>query len=255
MSFGVTCGKIRYETSISLEQNLTFKYATNTFDEAGLQLQTTQMKTLGMLDINGDYTNLALLLSDQCKHTIKCSVFTDTTVDIFQDRKEFNGSVLKQVEDAASYLNLINLISSTIGSLRRIDTYKYPQIAVREALLNAVAHRDYAFESGGFMLKMFSDRIEFFNMGGLLLDANEKDILNGMSLPRNPSLSNIFLKLDWVENFGSGIPRIFAQYKNSDNKPMFDISFTSFKVMLPSSNIVESQNLTFDELSKSSEFQ
>lgn len=228
--------KIRYETIASLEQDLTFQYADNLFSSYDLMFGKQQMKTLGMIDKEGKFTNLALLLSDQCRHTIKCSVFQDETMDSFLDRKKFSGSILKQVIEATDYLGLNNHIVGRIGNLKREDIYQFPPVAIREALLNAVAHRDYSFESDGFMLRIFSDKIEFFNMGGILPDADKNDILNGMSLARNPNLSNVFLKLKWVENFGSGIPRIFSQYKKYKRQPEFHISITSFRVILPETN-------------------
>ena len=88
------------------------------------------------------YTNLALILSDQCPHTTKIAVFSDETCTVFRDSKEFGGSVFKQFEDTVNYLALCNKTSSVIKGVVRTDRQDYPEEAIREALLNALVHRD-----------------------------------------------------------------------------------------------------------------
>ena len=86
-----------YEEMRSLDQGLSFTYASAAFARNGLKFGEPQMKTLGVLSSEGIYTNLGLLLSDQCPHIIKAAVFSGVDQDVFQDRREFTGSLLKQV--------------------------------------------------------------------------------------------------------------------------------------------------------------
>ena len=65
-----------------------------------IEIGTAQMKTLKLIGEDGLYTNLALLLSDQCETTTKIALFQGTDKELFRDRKEFTGSILKQLEDA-----------------------------------------------------------------------------------------------------------------------------------------------------------
>lgn len=134
------------------------------------------MKSLGLIDHDGYYTNAALLLSDQCEHSIKCAVYEDTTKLKFKARKEFYGSILKQVDEAYEYINLCNNQNSTFEGLMRVDHYDYPQYAVREALLNAVVHRDYDY-SGSILINIFSNRIEFVSIGGLVKGITLHDVM------------------------------------------------------------------------------
>ena len=87
-----------YEDSRSLEQELTFGAAKTAFQRYGVEFSVEKYRALGITQ-NDVYTNLALLLSDQCHHTIKVAVFKDEFCTEFRDSKEFGGSVFKQFED------------------------------------------------------------------------------------------------------------------------------------------------------------
>lgn len=96
-----------YEDSRSLEQDLTFHAAETAFERYGVEFSVEKYRALGITQ-NDIYTNLALLLSDQCHHTIKVAVFKDEFCTEFRDSKEFGGSVFKQFEDVVNYLALCN---------------------------------------------------------------------------------------------------------------------------------------------------
>ena len=103
------CEKFR-----SINQDLTFDYADKFFKNEEIDFGNAQKKTLGMISVDGLYTNLALLLSDQCIHTIKIAVFEGTERYKFKDRKEFTGSLLKQMTEAFEYIDFLNKTESTI---------------------------------------------------------------------------------------------------------------------------------------------
>ena len=115
-----------YETARSLQQDLSFDYARSVFAKKNLELETPQMITLGMLGTDGIYTNLGLLLSDQCPHIIKAATFDGVDGQNFQDRREFGGSLLKQLDDAYAYMDMRNRTSATFEGLLRIDHRDYP---------------------------------------------------------------------------------------------------------------------------------
>ena len=97
---------------------------------------------LGLINENNLYTNLGLLLSDQCPYTIKMAIYSDNTKREFIDQKETReGSVLAQIEEAENYLKLINRVAGKIQGMERIDTYDYPPEGIRELILNTVGHR------------------------------------------------------------------------------------------------------------------
>ncbi len=162
---------------------------------------------------DNEYNNLALLLSDQNPFTIKCAIFDGKTKTIFKDRKELSGSYLKIVEDAFYYMNLSNHIKSSFNGLERIDKKDYPDYSIREALLNAVIHRDYYFK-GSILLSIFDNRIEINSTGGLISTLSLEDVYRGVSESRNPNFAEVFHRLDYVENYGTGIGRIIDEYND-----------------------------------------
>ncbi|MBQ6211591.1 MAG: putative DNA binding domain-containing protein, partial [Ruminococcus sp.] len=155
-----------YETERSLTQELTFNTADKYFAERSLPFGTEQKKTLHLISEDGTYYNLALLLSDQCEHTIKFAVFEGSVKTNFKDRREFSGSLFKQLEETYSYIGQFNHIHSEFEGLRRIDIYDYPIEAIREALLNSIVHREYSY-SASTLIRIFDDRMEFVTIGGL----------------------------------------------------------------------------------------
>ena len=130
-----------FEAMRSLEQNLTFQAAAKEFEARNIAFGVPQMQTLGLLSTDGIYTNLGLLLSEQCTHTVKAAVFEGTDQNIFRDRQEFTGSLLQQMSEVYEYIDRRNQVRSTFDKLRRIDTRDYPEVAIREALLNSLVHQ------------------------------------------------------------------------------------------------------------------
>ena len=226
-----------FEVMRSLNQDLTFRAATDEFKARDILFGESQMITLGILTAEKLYTNLGLLLSDQCVHTIKAASFEGTTKSVFKDRREFNGSLLQQMNDAYSFIEVYNKTRAEFLKLRRIDRRDYPEEAVREALLNSLVHREYAF-SGSTLINIFEDRIEFVSLGGLVNGLTENDILFGISQCRNEKLAAVFYRLKLIEAYGTGIQKIMDSYKDCIVKPKIDLSDNAFKIVLPNQNMV-----------------
>ena len=220
----------------SLEQELTFEKVTAEFAKRNLSLGETQMKTLGLIDRDGLYSNLALLLSDQCPHIIKAATFAGVNQDNFQDRREFTGSLLKQLEDAYAYLDMRNRNAATFEGLQRIDHRDYPDTAIREALLNAIVHRDYAV-SASTLLSVYSDRIELISIGGLAGGISYDDMMLGISYCRNKKLADIFYRMGLIEAYGTGMNKIMSSYQNSPRKPEVTVTSGAFKFVLPNQSM------------------
>ena len=128
-----------FEEMRTVEQGLTFQEAEEAFARYHVDFTEDKYIALGLRNIHDDqYTNLALILSDQCKHTTKIAVFGDDANTVFKDAKEFDGSVLKQLEESYAYLSLCNRTTAIFKGLERIEKSDYPEEALREALLNAL---------------------------------------------------------------------------------------------------------------------
>ena len=227
-----------YEKLRSLNQDLTFDYTKKIFEKNALSFGLSQKKTLGLIGEDDLYTNLALLLSDQCNHTLKVAVFEGIEKNIFKDRKEFKGSLLKQVTEAYEFINLLNKTEATFEGLTRKDERDYPTEAIREALLNAVVHREYSF-SGSTLVNIYEDRIEFISLGGIVSGLSLDSIMLGVSQSRNEKLANIFYRLHLIEAYGTGIKKIFSSYEKIGLKPTIKTEIGAFQVVLPNIHYVK----------------
>lgn len=224
-----------FENARSLNQQLTFNGAAAYFEKMGVEFLDTQKKTLRLIDQDGMFTNLGLLLSDQAMHTIKLAVFEGDKKTIFKERREFTGSILLQLEEAYDFIDRYNKTRSEFKGLERMDQRDYPIEAIREALLNAVVHRDYAY-SGSILISLYDNRLEIVTIGGLVKGISLNDIMLGVSVLRNQHLANIFYRLKLIEAYGTGIPKMMAAYNDYEVKPMIEVSDHAFKITLPNTN-------------------
>ena len=232
----------RYEDARSLNQQLTFEATAAYFARKEVPFGEKQMRTLNMIGEDGTYTNLAMLLSDQCVHTIKLAVFEGSKKTVFRDRRELTGSLLKQVEEAFSYIDQHNRTRAEFSGLERVDNRDYPTEALREALLNAVVHRDYAISSPT-LISIFDDRIEFVSIGGLVRGISYEDIMLGVSVLRNQHLANVFYRLKLIEAYGTGMLKINECYADNEKKPIIEVTGNAFKVCLPNRNYAVEDNI------------
>lgn len=228
-----------YETARSINQQLTFEYADKYFKDKKIAFGDEQKRTLGIISADGTFSNLGLLLSDQCVHTIKFAAFEGTSRTVFKDRKEFEGSLFKQLDDAYSVIQMFNHVQADFVGLERVDHYDYPVEAIREALLNAIVHREYSF-SASTLISIYDDRIEFITIGGLVKGITKSDIELGLSVLRNRELANVFYRLHLIEAYGTGMPKIRECYANANVAPSIEISDNAFKITLPNLNFHKS---------------
>lgn len=240
----------KFEQGVSFDQNLTFESVSEFFKDRNIAFGSSQMQTLGLINQDRLFTNLALLLSDQCQHTLKVAVFQGTHKTIFRDRAEFSGSMLKQLEDAYAFIMRYNSVRSTFKGLRRIDSFAFPEVAVREGLLNAVVHRDYG-SSGPILVNIFDDRLEILNQGGLLPNMTVEEVRQGVSEQRNKLLAAICYRLELIEAYGTGYDKIDVAYANSGKIAQIKVTQNSFLLSLPNLNyqnpvIDDSENTTVE---------
>lgn len=228
-----------FESMRSLEQKLTFTSAATAFKNYGVDFSEEKYLALGMIHKNdGLFTNLALLMSDQCQHSIKVAVFGDDENTTFKDNREFKGSIFRQIDEVFRYIMLSNRTSSVFKGLERIDKSDYPEAALREALLNSVVHRDYSY-SGSIIININDKQMEFVSIGGLLPGLTTDDIRSGISQPRNKNLAEVFHRLKLIEAYGTGIRRIYKLYENCSVQPRIEVTHNTFKMILPNMSVTE----------------
>ena len=221
-----------FEENRSLVQELTFNKLEEELQKRDLEFTEVQMKNLGILSPDDIYTNMGLLVSDQCKHSIKFAVFQGTDKLVFRDRKELTGSLFAQLTDAYKTIDFYNSTKATFHDLFRTDERDYPEDAVREALLNAIVHRDYSF-SGSTFINLYSDRLEIISLGGLVSGLSLEAAMLGASQPRNEKLAALFYRMKLIEAYGTGISKIISCYKGLTVQPKFENVEGAFRVVLP----------------------
>lgn len=217
-----------FESQLSYRQDLTFKSLNQVLADHQLPAAQTPAQLLGL----GQFSNLDLLLSDQCPYSIKCGVFKGVTQDEFLDRQEFTGSLAAQFAAVYRFIDQHNPVKSQIKGLYREDQRTYPPQAIREALMNCIIHRDYS-NPASTLINVYADRIEFISYGGLADGITEADVKLGLSVCRNPHLAQFFYRLKLVESYGTGLARIKSAYKGAADQPVIIPAPASFKVVLP----------------------
>lgn len=225
---------ITFETSVANNQNLTFNYIREAFMGINIDINNKNiMKNLFMLDNNGNYTNLALLLSDQSPYTVKVATYQSVNKTNFLDRKEFGGSLLEVYDKTLFYLKINSATYGLIDSSIREDIEEYPEFILREIILNSLIHRDYSVLTSNIINIYKDDSIEFISYGSLYGNITIEDVLAGLSTSRNPHLQSIFMRLKRVEAIGSGLRRVNSYYKSKNLDFLVKALPSSFVVRLP----------------------
>ena len=123
------------------------------------------------------------------------------------DRKDFDGGVVADVEDAMRFIERNTRTAWRIEGLRRENVPEYPMKALREAITNAVMHRDWFIEGSNVFVELYADRIEVISPGGLPKGLTLND-LGRESRRRNPLIADLLHRIEFIEKAGTGIRRI-----------------------------------------------
>ena len=190
-------------------------------------------KTLGLVDKNGSFNNAAELIADKNGFSGIEIVRFGNNINTIQERLTCsNESIILQYEKAIEIFERYYEFEQIKGS-KRETVYLIPKEAYREAIANALVHRTWDVNAN-ITVFMFEDRIELTSPGGLISGIEIADyIKGGISILRNPIIGNIFLRLDMMERLGTGIRRINEEYKQSDKKPIYDVSENTIRITLP----------------------
>lgn len=240
---------LTYQVSDEFESQLAQNNQQLTFQQLQDKLLAKEIvfdeNSLRFLDLNGNYNNGALILSEQNPFITKIAVVDglDMTAD-FLAKKEFNGSLIKQIDMTLEYISLLNdkKVSFT-GAAARLEYEAYPSKAIREAVINAYAHRDYSL-TADTKIEIYDNRIEMFSAGGIPDGLTVEDIKTGTSARRNRNIVHVLDKITYMENYGSGIRRILGSYQDTEKEPEFIVTPNQFKVILYNRHYSVDKNTT-----------
>ncbi|MBP5426433.1 MAG: putative DNA binding domain-containing protein [Clostridiales bacterium] len=228
--------------------------------------------SLGLASEDGHITNAGVLLSDQGalkQSKIVCTRWKGKHKGVLSedaiDDKEYTGSIISLLENADLFIKNNSKQSWKIVGMNRIELEDYPATARREAIVNALIHRDYQILGAEIHIDMFDDRLEITSPGGMFDGSliQNLEIKNIPSMRRNVIISDVFSRLHFMERRGSGLSRIVESYSDSELKPKFISDSLSFSVIFPNKsyskntedeknkNLVSDEELFFIKLYKS----
>ena len=165
-----------------------------------------------------------------------CARFKGTDVIEYLDRKEFRGPLPELVDQATRFIKTHMRMGGRIPGIKRVDYPEYPEVAFREAIINAVIHRDWSISGEFIRVFMFDDRIEVMSPGRLLPPITVAAMQKGdvESRLRNPAIVEVFDKLGgYIEKLGSGIRRMIDAMKDHGiEPPQFELKGDLLKVTL-----------------------
>jgi ATP-dependent DNA helicase RecG len=139
---------------------------------------------------------------------IKCARFKGNDMDEFIDQRIITGSLFTQAEETIAFFKKNIRRSAKIEGLYRTEEYEYPEKAIREALVNAICHRDYSRRGADIKFAIFDNRIEITSPGGLLPNVSIEDLGTGVSELRNKVIGKILNESGLIEGYGTGVLRI-----------------------------------------------
>lgn len=141
------------------------------------------------------------------QHEIRIARFKGLDRIEFLDSQEITGTIYRMLDQVEAFFKRNTRLANKIVEFKRIDIPEYPYEAIREAVINAIAHRDYTQQGAPIIISMFDDRVEVSNPGALLPGLNIKD-LAGHHKTRNKIICSIFHETKDMERFGTGIKKM-----------------------------------------------
>jgi predicted HTH transcriptional regulator len=208
--------------------------------------------SFGLLSKDNRLTYAGALFADYCpvyNSRIFCTRWSGLSmgtglIDALDDA-EYSANALTLIQNGIDFMRKHNRIMWGVIDLLRVEYPDYPQEAIREALINAVIHRDYSVKGSEVHLDIFDDRMEITSPGGMYdsKPIQELDLNSVPSTRRNPAIADLFQRIDYAERRGTGLKKILNGYENSDRNPVFFSTESWFKATLYNLNYgVESRN-------------
>ena len=196
------------------------------------------LRNLGLVDARQRITHAGAWLMARDIRTVttsahvSCALFLGRTNSRILDQRDFHGDVPSMIEDAVAWILTKINVALIVKGVRRVERLELPEEALREAVANAVAHRDYR-SPDNVQVYVFKDRVEIVSPGGLPEGMTRAD-LGAKSLPRNPLLFSMLHRMGVAEDIGSGIRRILNGCQDHGvPEPVIDVSGQWVKVTFP----------------------
>ena len=157
-------------------------------------------------------TNAYAILTgnEAVRSVVQCGVFKGTTKAVFVDRREFTGTPQELIEESYQYVLRNIHMGARFKGVYRQDVYEIPPDAIRELIVNAIAHRSY-IDHSSIQIAIYDDRLEITSPGRLPMGQTIERMKQGYSKIRNEALASAFEYMGYIEHWGSGILRVIQQ--------------------------------------------
>ncbi|MDR2870571.1 MAG: putative DNA binding domain-containing protein [Deferribacteraceae bacterium] len=171
-------------------------------------------KTLDFLTPDGKYNMVAFLFADNNNISVRVGKYSGTDKEDLIEREDFKDcSLITAMKKVIDRLDMENVTQSHKRPMRtRIDKSLVNKDVLHEAIINAFAHNDYSRNLDTPIFQIYSDRFEVMSFGGLVEGMTTEQFYTGTSMPRNREIVRVFKDLDYMEQLGSGIPKIVKKY-------------------------------------------
>lgn len=205
------------------------------------------LKNIGVLYDKEEFKNAGVLFfCDKIEEfipqaIITCVLYKGKDKVFIIDKKDFVGDIVSNYQNSVDFLyRNLKLKYEIKGFGPRKDILEVPKEALKEALVNALVHRNYSEKGANILVEIYDDRVEITNPGGLVSGIKESEF-GKKSLSRNPLLFSLFKRINLVEKVGSGVNRIKKALKEAGLKPpMFEFTnFFTITFYRPKENIEE----------------
>jgi ATP-dependent DNA helicase RecG len=155
---------------------------------------------------------------------IVCALFKGTDKAYVLDAKELNGDIVNNIDEAIVFLKKHLRMSFKIETVRRENILELPEDALREAIVNAVCHRDYFEKGARVMVEIFDDRVDIVSPGSVCKGITNENF-GSVSICRNSALASMLYRIGYIEQMGTGIIRMRNATREANvAEPLFDFS-------------------------------
>ena len=212
----------------SPKKDLSFEQLKIYYSERGLSLNNKFQQSLELVDNNNRLNYLAYLFSDENGISVKVAKYSGTDkVDLIENQELGYCSLIKATKQVLDKFELENITKTKITPKERIEKRLVNNVALREIIVNAIVHNDWASNVSP-VFEIFSDRFVITSSGRLPKGLTKKEFFSCTSRPRSREIMRIFKDVGLVEELGSGMNRILSVY----DKSVFEFSDNYIKITL-----------------------
>ncbi len=243
--------------SLAPKNGLDWKCVEEVFAAENKEITENKAKSMGMLTTlsGADHpTNGGMLLFGINRlqffpdALIRCVRFTGSARTYSSDHRDIDKHLPSAINEVLDFIAKNTFTSTKIGPKKRVNIPQYPEVAIREAVINALVHTDYSIKGSSIIIAIFDDRIEITNPGGMAYGLSLEDALAGSSRSRNRVIVRVFHFLGLVEQWGSGLQKIIEScIEKGLNPPKFEEMSSQFRVTIYSA---KAQKITIEPWQK-----